>query len=153
GRAEEGRVVAELETAHTRAAALTGNTAQLQAALDGHRALLDALQSGTRRRTPRRRTPSQLGAWVLPPPPKKLNYLRQYLLLRRSGEFDVDSYLLANPDVLAARINPLMHYVQYGRGEGRAAAGSIEQPNAADAIEVSSPDPIEPKVEVGSAAE
>jgi hypothetical protein len=67
-----------------------------------------------------------------------LNYLRQYLLLRWSGEFDVNSYLLANPDVLAAGINPLMHYVQYGREEGRAVDGFIEPPNAADTAAVSS---------------
>jgi hypothetical protein len=134
------------------------HTAELEVALGAHRALLHTLQSVTNRRTSRRRSLSQLGTWLLPPTPTKLNYLRQYLALRRSGEFDVDSYLLANPDVLAAGINPLMHYVQYGCGEGRAVDGYIGPPNAADAIEVSSSDAIDPTggqvpsptVEVGS---
>jgi hypothetical protein len=137
GRAEESRLAAELETARIHAAGVAANTAQLEAALDAHRALLHTLQSVTKRRTLRRRTLSQLGTWLLPPTPRKLNYVRQYLLLRWSGEFDVDSYLLANPDVLASGINPLMHYVQYGRREGRAVGGSIEESNAADTIEVS----------------
>ena len=157
-RTEEERLVAELETARTQAERLSADTANLEAALDAHRALLRSLQSVTKRRTLRRRTLSYLGTWLLPPTPRKLNYLRRYLLLRWSGDFDVDSYLLANPDVLAAGINPLMHYVQYGRGEGRAGDGSIEQPNAAHAIEVSSSDAIDraggqvpsPTVEVGS---
>src|SRR5205823_5801626 len=80
---------------------------------------------------------------------------RRYLLLRRSGEFDVDSYLLANPDVLAARINPLMHYVQYGRGESRTVAGCVKQPTAAAAPpEVSSSDALHhipsPTSDIGS---
>jgi hypothetical protein len=125
-RTEEARVVADLETMRTDAERLAARTSELEAALDAHQALVHAFRSVSRRRTPRRRTLSHLGTWLLPPTPRKLNYLRQYLLLRRSGEFDVDSYLLSNPDVLAAGINPLMHYVQYGRGEDRAVDGSIE---------------------------
>ena len=140
----EDSLVAELETARTHAEGLAADTAELEAALDAHRALLHALQSVTNRRTSRRRSLSQLGTWLLPPTPRKLNYLRRYLVLRRSGEFDVDSYLLANPDVLAAGIDPLMHYVQYGREEGRAVDGYVDPPNAADAIEVSSSDAINP---------
>ena len=118
-RTEQDRLVAELGSARTHAEALAARTAELEAALDAHRALLHALQSVTNRRTSRRRSLSQLGTWLLPPTRRKLTYLRRYLALRRSGEFDVDSYLLANPDVLAAGINPLMHYVQYGIREGR----------------------------------
>ena len=125
-RTEQDRLVAELETARTHANGLAAHTAELEAALGAHRALLHSLQSVTNRRTSRRRTLSQLGTWLLPPTPRKLNYLRRYLALRRSGEFDVDSYLLANPDVLAAGINPLMHYVEYGRQEGRAVDGHVE---------------------------
>src|SRR5215204_573333 len=121
-RTEEERLVAELETARTQAERLSADTANLEAALDAHRALLHSLQSVTKRRTLRRRTLSYLGTWLLPPTPRKL------------------------------------HYVQYGRGEGRAGDGSIEQPNAAHAIEVSSSDAIDraggqvssPTVEVGS---
>ncbi len=134
-RTEQDRLVEELATARAHAAA---HTAELEAAVGAHKALLNAFQSVTNRRTSRRRTLSQLGTWLLPPTPRKLSYLRRYVALRRSGELDVDSYLLANPDVLAAGINPLMHYVQYGRGEGRAVAGYIDPPKAAGAIEVSS---------------
>lgn len=34
-------------------------------------------------------------------------------------EFDTEVYLAANPDIALARINPLLHYFQHGRGEGR----------------------------------
>lgn len=40
--------------------------------------------------------------------------------MRRSGEFDADGYLLANIDVAAAGLHPLMHYLEHGREEGRA---------------------------------
>ena len=94
-------LVAELEAARTHAERLAAGTAELEAALDEQRALLHALRSVTTRRTPRRRTLSQFGTWLLPPTPRKLNYLWRYMVLRWSGEFDVDSYLPANPDVLA----------------------------------------------------
>ena len=128
-RAEQDRLVAELETARTDAEGLAAQHCRARGSADAHRALLHALQSVTNRRTSRRRTLSQLGTWLLPPTPRKLSYLWRYLDLRRSGDFDVDSYLLANPDVLAAGINPLMHYVQYGRREGRALDGYVEQPS------------------------
>jgi ectoine hydroxylase-related dioxygenase (phytanoyl-CoA dioxygenase family) len=34
-------------------------------------------------------------------------------------EFDARSYLLKNPDVLAARADPYTHYIRHGRSEGR----------------------------------
>jgi serralysin len=37
--------------------------------------------------------------------------------------FNAQGYLLANPDVAAAGVNPLEHYVRYGAMEGRAGAG------------------------------
>ena len=123
-----------------------GATRELEAALGAHTALLHTLQSVTHRRTSRRRSLSQLGTWLLPPTRRKLNYLRRYFALRRSGEFDVDSYLLANPDVLAAGINPLMHYVQYGCEEGRPVVGYLEPTNAVDAVDVPSSDAIAPEV-------
>ncbi|WGL16396.1 glycosyltransferase family A protein [Microbulbifer bruguierae] len=36
-----------------------------------------------------------------------------------SADFDSDWYLSANPDVKSAKVNPLLHYVQYGKSEGR----------------------------------
>ena len=126
-RGQSQRLVADLETARSQAARLTASAAHLEEALKAQRALNHAVQSVTRRRTPRRRSLSQVGTWLLPPTPRKLNYLRQYLVLRFAGNFDVDAYLLANPDVLAAGINPMMHYVEYGRAEGRQPSGIPQQ--------------------------
>ncbi|MFC7609710.1 hypothetical protein [Teichococcus aestuarii] len=33
--------------------------------------------------------------------------------------FGTDAYLAANPDVTAAGLNPLMHYLLHGAAEGR----------------------------------
>jgi capsular polysaccharide biosynthesis protein len=38
-----------------------------------------------------------------------------------SAAFDTARYLAANPDVAAAGINPLVHYLRHGRAEGRTA--------------------------------
>ena len=35
--------------------------------------------------------------------------------------FDTTLYLIHNPDVAAAGVNPLEHFLQFGRAEGRAA--------------------------------
>ena len=35
------------------------------------------------------------------------------------ADFDVLAYLLLNPDVLRAGIDPCRHFVEHGRGEGR----------------------------------
>ncbi len=130
-RAEADGLVAELESARAHADGLAARTAELEAALGAHTALLHRLQSVSGRRTSRWRTLSQLGTWLLPPTPRKLNYLRQYLALRGSGEFDVDAYLLGNHDVLTSGINPLMHYVEYGRREGRMVHVKVHQPDRA----------------------
>jgi glycosyltransferase involved in cell wall biosynthesis len=91
------------------------------------------LQRVTKRRVPRRRTLSHLGSWLLPPTPRTLNCLRRYLLLRWSGRFDADWYLLTNHDVAAAGVNPLLHYVEHGIREGRASRPPRELPSAVPA--------------------
>jgi glycosyltransferase involved in cell wall biosynthesis len=46
--------------------------------------------------------------------------LRQnYALLRGSGLFDEAWYLSKNPDVVQAKVDPLLHYLRYGGFEGR----------------------------------
>jgi hypothetical protein len=40
-------------------------------------------------------------------------------LIRSSGIFDEDWYLLNNPDVAQAKIDPILHYLRYGGFEGR----------------------------------
>jgi Methyltransferase domain len=44
---------------------------------------------------------------------------RTVRLLRSSGLFDRDYYLAQNPDVAAARLDPVRHYVRCGAAEGR----------------------------------
>src|SRR3546814_20736377 len=41
------------------------------------------------------------------------------LLYDPSPGFSTRRYLRANPDVAAAGMNPLVHYLRFGRGEGR----------------------------------
>ncbi len=43
-----------------------------------------------------------------------------------SAAFSVDGYLALNPDVKAAGINPLLHYLDFGRSEHRATAPSAK---------------------------
>src|SRR3546814_7275288 len=49
------------------------------------------------------------------------HYLRigAQLLYDPSPGFSTRRYLRANPDVAAAGMNPLVHYLRFGRGEGR----------------------------------
>ena len=42
-----------------------------------------------------------------------------YELLAKSGLFDAEYYLRANPDIAALNIDPLLHYVEQGAQEGR----------------------------------
>jgi SAM-dependent methyltransferase len=65
------------------------------------------------------RSISQFGSWLLPPTRAGLDHVRQYIALRRSDEFDAHYYLERYPDVAAADLNPLMHYVEHGVREGR----------------------------------
>lgn len=44
---------------------------------------------------------------------------RNYLLINRSCLFDAEYYLLKNPDVRRADVNPLMHFLKHGWKEGR----------------------------------
>ena len=40
--------------------------------------------------------------------------------------FDTAAYLAANPDVAAAGVNPLLHFLNFGRAEGRSALGQAQ---------------------------
>ena len=42
---------------------------------------------------------------------------------RPSASFDGEAYLAAYPDVRAAGVNPLAHYLRHGRLEGRVPGG------------------------------
>ena len=62
---------------------------------------------------------SQLGSWILKPGtgagPRAA---WEYLALRTSGLFDSAFYLRRNPDVAAAGMEPLMHYLEHGARAG-----------------------------------
>ena len=47
-----------------------------------------------------------------------------------SPMFSSQAYLSGNPDVMAAKTNPLVHYLQKGRYENRAIAPSTARPPA-----------------------
>jgi len=50
---------------------------------------------------------------------KFLKSFKDYLIIKRSGLFDPAYYLINNPDVRKADVNPLMHFIKYGWREGR----------------------------------
>ena len=82
-----------------------------------------AREPNTRPRT-RRRAVSQLASWWLRPW-SAVPRMRRYLTLRRTGELDTAAYLANNPDVAAAGVDPLMHYVAHGAAEGRTARAPV----------------------------
>jgi SAM-dependent methyltransferase len=49
----------------------------------------------------------------------------RYAAIRDSGLFDAAYYRAQNPDVAAARLDPLAHYVEHGSAEGRQAAADL----------------------------
>jgi GT2 family glycosyltransferase len=99
--------------------------------------LLARLDAIGRARSRRWRSFSQFCSWLFPPTPRHLEYIRAYLHLRRSDLFDADYYLSRYPDVSHTGLNPLMHYVEHGRREGRQPIGS--SPNAAASLTLASP--------------
>jgi len=50
---------------------------------------------------------------------KILHKIKDYLLIKKSGLFDEEYYLLNNPDVRQADVDPLWHFVSCGWKEGR----------------------------------
>jgi len=54
-----------------------------------------------------------------------------------SAQFNTHDYLLGNPDIAAAGINPLAHFIKYGKSEGRYVLASLP----AEAIQVTESKP------------
>lgn len=50
---------------------------------------------------------------------ENLRLLHEYMLIRASGLFDRDWYLVQNPDVAKAKVSPLLHYLRFGWRERR----------------------------------
>ena len=48
-----------------------------------------------------------------------IKLLRNYFLLLNSDFFDSKYYLKENPDVSKAKVNPILHYLQFGWKEDR----------------------------------
>lgn len=60
---------------------------------------------------------AQPGWWGMMPASWQAKRKRR--LLRDRGLFDGDAYLRQNPDLAGAEIDPLIHYLLHGLGEGR----------------------------------
>ena len=71
----------------------------------------------------RYRSTAQFTSWLRRPRSGGWEHIATYLALRRSGRFDADAYFAHYHDVRDSGINPLMHYVEHGRGEGRTGFG------------------------------
>lgn len=52
---------------------------------------------------------------------------QEILELVKLGFFDSDFYLIQNPDIAAARIDPLLHFLEHGWREGRRPVEIISQ--------------------------
>ena len=52
----------------------------------------------------------------------------------RPEGFDEDLYLLLNPDLKESGANPLLHYWEFGRKEGRKFTVAGEHPRSADRL-------------------
>ena len=50
---------------------------------------------------------------------KLIELIYGFILIRMSDLFDKDWYLMRNPDVAQAKVNPWLHYLRYGGFEGR----------------------------------
>ncbi|MDD2564680.1 MAG: class I SAM-dependent methyltransferase, partial [Salinivirgaceae bacterium] len=50
---------------------------------------------------------------------KELRIIKHKRIIRKSGLFDIDWYLMRYPDVRKVGIDPIVHYLQYGALEGR----------------------------------
>ena len=70
-------------------------------------------------------------AWAARPPYRsKPGELRQVWRIKRSGGVDAKAYLAGNPDVAAAGIDPVLHYVTHGARERRSPGSSLSVPDA-----------------------
>src|SRR5204863_109618 len=66
-----------------------------------------------------RREFMRFSSWLLSPTAEHRGYINTYLHLRRSNLFDDDFYLSRHPDVAQAGQDPIIHYIEHGRPEGR----------------------------------
>jgi hypothetical protein len=131
--------------------ALTAAHADAQAELEDLRradAGLRVLLESGRVRTRRIRVLSHLGSWVVH---LRLGLLRDALALRDDAGFDAAAYAARYADVALSGVSPLLHYVEYGKREGRdagpwgssAKAIAAGEPAAAPALPAAAPSPAE----------
>ena len=86
--------------------------------------LLERLEVIGRERGRRWRSLSQFCSWLVPLTAEHRGYIKAYLRLRNTYQSDRDHHLSRNPDVAHLGLNPLMHYVEHGRREGRPPKGT-----------------------------
>ncbi len=132
------RAEAERDAAHAEAAAEKTGRHQAEMALAARieeivtlTRLMRARESGARASGAVNSLLDRPGLRLLP---RALRIRQQMAWLRQSGIFDAEWYARAYPDVAAAGIDPLRHFVQHGAAEGRApnaaaAGGSAEKGN------------------------
>ncbi|MDP2124947.1 MAG: hypothetical protein Q8J92_11255, partial [Parvibaculum sp.] len=135
-RAAHERTTAERDAAHAEAAAEKTGRHHAEMALAARieeivtlTRLMRARESGARASGAVNSLLDRPGLRLLP---RALRIQQQMAWLRQSGIFDAEWYARAYPDVAAAGIDPLRHFVQYGAAEGRApnaaaAGGSVEK--------------------------
>ncbi len=113
----------EAHAARAEAAALRHESRELRATIvelqNPRRRALRRLWHARDRMIRGRRRLSQLGSWVLGRSAHAgPRTVWEFLVLRASGEFDPEYYLRHNPDVAAAGMSPLMHYLEHGARAG-----------------------------------
>jgi GT2 family glycosyltransferase len=114
-RQEMSREQAEAKTLRSELEARAGEVARLHGSVETvreemARGYLHARPAGLWRST------SHMLSWIVR---RRLDCIKAYRALRRSGQFDAGFYLARYPDVLEQRLNPLMHYVEHGAKERR----------------------------------
>ena len=63
---------------------------------------------------------AKLGWWTITfQLPRRLREKRAVRALAESGVFDADFYVTSNPDLFAAGLDPITHYLRHGAAEGR----------------------------------
>ncbi len=97
---------------------------------------------------------SMLLSWLVRPHRQGWRHFAEFRHLRRANTFDAAAYLVANPDVRALGVNPVMHYIAHGAREGRAlqpAPAPAPPPAIAPPPAEPEPIPVAPAAETESA--
>ncbi|CAO4177969.1 hypothetical protein [Methylorubrum extorquens] len=111
-------LAAELRRARARASEAAQCADAADRCIRGRFLVLGSAAKAARREI--RRAVARLSDVGLEPPEPRRDILSDQSLVAASGLLDRDYYLAANPDVAAADVDPLVHYLEFGGREGRA---------------------------------